>query len=645
MIDVPVSQRVTPASFRVNKLRVDPTIGLVSGERARVRLEPRVMAVLAMLAQRPGELVSRTELLSEIWPGGTTYDEALTQCVYQLRQQLVSAGGDDCRELVATIPKRGYLLNGEVRPVEPVSEPAPTPVPEAESSAGIDRADPDAAKRQPIAWVALAVIALLATWILFDRTGPDPSSSAPATVPQAPTVAVLPFLPLVEDARDPVLELGLADTLITRLSGVGQIRVRPVSSVRWFDELDRDALAAGRRLGVDAVLDGNVQRSGDDVRVTARLLHVASGTALWAGTFNETFSGIFGVQDAICERIANALAVQLGQREREILAQAGTSDTEAYERYLKGRYHLARLTPADLLESIGHFRAAVARDPGYAQAWLGLASVQFRIPIAGEVPPLEHYPEARQAALKALELDPSLAEGHAMLGWIAKWYEWDWEASEAHFLQAIELDPNDTESHLGYAHLLSDTGRPAQAVIEVRRARELSPFYLVAAALEGGFLLRAGQLDEALRRLEEARELDPGFWLVRVTLGGAYRLSGRPEDALEEIRTARQVSGGSTWATANEVVFLVHFGRVEEAHQLLAELEAHAAERYVPPYDLAVAYEAVGELDAAMAQLERAYEVRDPKLAFLGIGGWRSLQGRPEYADLMRRTGLARFFE
>jgi serine/threonine-protein kinase len=621
----------------LDDLEVDPSIGLVCGVRGRVRLEPRVMAVLEMLAGRPGELVSRTELLSEIWPGGTTYDEALTQCVYQLRQQLVSAGGDGCRDLVTTIPKRGYLLKGEVRPVEPdpLSESKPTTVPEVTR----------VISRRPVAWTALAAAALLVAWILFDRTDSSTSSPAPEAALQAPTIAVLPFLPLVEDERDPVLELGLADTLITRLSGVGEIRVRPISSVRWFHDLDRDALEAGRQLGVEVVLDGNVQRSGDQVRVTARLLRVASGTALWAGTFNEHFSGIFAVQDAICERIANALAVQLGQREREILEQAGTSDTEAYERYLKGRFYLARLTPADLLESIGHFSAAVERDPGYAQAWLGLANVQFRIPIAGEVPPREYYPQAKQAALKALEIDPSLAEGHAMLGWIAKWYDWDWDASESHFLRAIELDPNDTESHLGYAHLLSDTNRHAQALAEVRRARELSPFYLVAAALEGGFLLRAGQPDEAIRRMEEARELDPGFWLIRVGLAGAYLASGRPEDALAEARAAQQVSGGSTWATANEIVFLVRLGRADEARERLAELRTRATEHYVPPYDLAVAHAAVDDLDAAVVLLQRAFEVRDPKLTFLGHPLWSNLSDRPEYAELMRQTGLARFFE
>lgn len=627
MNGVPTIQRVTPASFRVNDLHVDPSIGLVAGAQGSVRLEPRVMAVLQALAERPGELVSRQELLARIWPGGTTYDEALTQCVYQLRQQLVNAGGEDCRKLVTTVPKRGYLLQATVRPEEP-------------ESAAAD--GPGAARRRPRTWALAAVVILLASWAVFERANrPEPADA----MPQARSIAVLPFLPIAEEDRDPVLELGMADTLITSLSSIGQLTVRPVSSVRWFAELDRDALASGRKLGVDAVVDGSIQRAGPDLRVSVRLLRVADGTALWADTFNEPYSGIFAVQDAICERIAAALALQLGQGERQALAQTGTSDTEAYERYLQGRYHLARLTPAHLEASIEQFRAAVARDPGYAQAWLGLASVLFRIPIAGEVPPAEYYPQAKEAARKALEIDPTLAEGQAMLGWIAHWYDWDWDASEAHFRRAIELNPNDTESHLGYAHLLSDTGRHEQALAEVRRARELSPFYLAAAALEGGFLLRAGQPEEAIRRLEAARQLDPDFWLVRITLAGAYLRSGRPEDALLEAHAAREVSGGSTWAMANEIFYLASLGRSDEAEALLSELRNRSAERYVPPYDLAVAHAAVGDLDAAMDWLQRAYEVRDPKMAFLGIGGWQPLHDRPEYIDLMRRTGLARFFE
>jgi serine/threonine-protein kinase len=624
MPDVPPLQRVSPGAFRINDLHVDPTIGLVRGPEGSVHLEPRVMAVLQALARQPGTLVSRRELLSGIWPGADTYDEALTQCVYQLRQQLVSVGGPECRNLVSTVPKRGYLLNAEVHPVAPEVD-----------DAGASRARGRVG--QLVVGLLAAALVLGGVWVLFEwRAGTD---TTPA-MPRADTLAVLPFLPLVEESRDPVLELGLADTLIARLSGIRQIVVRPISSVRRYADMDRDTLEAGRELGADVVVEGSIQRSGQGLRVTVRLLRVDDGAALWADTFNEDSFSMFAVQDAICERIAAALAREFGQQVPQKLPRLGTSDAEAYEHYLEGRYGLARFTLHDMRASIDAFRRAVSRDPNYAQAWLGLASVQFRMPLAGEAPPKEFYPNAKAAAQKALEIDPTLAEGHAMLGWIAQWYEWDWAASEAHFKRAIELDPNDTEGHLGYAHLLSVTGRHEQALTEVRRAREISPYYLLAASLEGYFLLRAQRPEEAIQRLEDARRLNENFWIIRVHLAEAYAAVGREEDALREARVARQLSGGGTIAMAREVAYLARLDRAAEAEALLNELLQRSTERYVPPYDLATAYDGVGDPYAALAWLERAYEVRDPKMALLGVGGWDSVRGRPEFIDLLHRMDL-----
>lgn len=582
------------------------------------------MAVLAALARRPGRLVSRTELLEAIWPGGEVYDDALTQCVYQLRQQLLHAGGDDMyRNLIGTVPKRGYVLKAPVETV--ASEPASA------------RPNRPRGRRWFLLGALAAVIALLAGWA--GLRWHDGNGAAPASAGRH-TVAVLPFLPLTEDEREPVLELGMADTLITRLSGIGELVVRPMSSIRRYGDLQRDALEAGRQLAADAVVDGSIQRSGDTLRVAVRLLRVADGTALWAQTINEPYGSIFTVQDEITARIADALALELGRDRRRALAHGGTSSTEAYERYLRGRYHFMRLTPQDMRASFGYFREAVELDPDYTQAWLGLASVSFRIPIAGEAPPREYYPVARQAAERALELDPDSAEAYAMLGWIEHWFAWNWTASEAHFRRAIELNPNDTESHLGYAHLLSNSGRHERAIREVRRARELSPYYPVAAALEGKFLLQAGRADEALRRLQASRQVGKDLWLYHVAIAGAYAAAGRTDEALAGLRRARELSGDSTWAIAMEIGLLVQLDRRQEAEALLETMVRLASERYVPPYDLAVAYNDLGDPDSAMAMLNRAYEARDPKLVFLAAGDWQSLEDRPELRDLLKRTGF-----
>jgi len=625
MSDLPPIPCITAAPFLINGLHVDPALGLVTGPEGSAYLEPRVLAVLQALTRRAGILVTRSELLDGIWPGADIYDEALTQCVYQLRQQLTTVGGAEYRNLITTVRKRGYILNAEAHPVTPEVAAAVVLAPEVKS--------------RKLVFVMMAVVLLLVgSWAIFRwLDGTEPA----LTAPQAFTVAVLPFVPLDEYIRDPVLELGMADTLIARLSGIREIVVRPIASVRRYMEIDRDALQAGRELGADAVMEGSIQRVGEDLRVVVRLLRVSDGTALWAGTFNDNATSIFAVQDAISERIAIALNHELGQQVSPKPARLGTSNTDAYELFLKGRYYLARLTRPDMLASLDYFREAVSLDPDYARAWLGLASVQVRMPLAGELPPDEYYPKAKSAAQRALEIDPALAEGHAMLGWISFWYEWDWAASEAHFQRAIELDPNEPESHLGYAHLLSNTGRHEQALAEVRRARELSPFFLVAAALEGDFLVRAQKLEEAILRLEDGRQQDESFWLIRKNLAEAYYAAGRYEDALAEARVARQASAGHSSTIALEISALAKLGRAEEAEAQLNELLQWAEELNVAAYYVAVALHAIGEADTALAWLERAYQARDPALAFLGVGQWDKLRGRPEFINLMQRMGLA----
>lgn len=625
MSDLPPIPCITAAPFLINGLHVDPALGLVTGPEGSACLEPRVLAVLQALTRRAGTLVTRSELLDGIWPGADIYDEALTQCVYQLRQQLTTVGGAEYRNLITTVRKRGYILNAEVRPVTP------------EVAAAVVLAPP--VKSRKLVFVMIAVVLLLfGSWAIFRwLDGTEPALSAP----QAFTIAVLPFVPLDEYIRDPVLELGMADTLIARLSGIQEIVVRPIASVRRYMEMDRDALQAGRELGADAIMEGSIQRVGEDLRVVARLLRVSDGAALWAGTFNDSATSIFAVQDAISERITIALTHELGQQVSPKPAQPGTSNTDAYELFLKGRYYLARLTRPEMLASLDYFHEAVSLDPDYAQAWLGLASVQVRLPLAGELPAHEFFPNAKSAAQRALEIDPGQAEGYAMLGWISFWHEWDWAASEAHFLRAIELDPNEPESHLGYAHLLSNTGRHEQALVEMRHARELSPFFLVAAAVEGDILVRAQQVEEAILRLEDARQQNENFWLVRKNLAEAYYAAGRYEDALVEARFARKASDGHSATIAVEISALVKLGRAEEAEAQRNAFKQQAEERDSAHYNVAVVLHAMGDTDAALAWLERAYQARDPMMTFLGVGQWDQLRDRPEFTDLMRRMNLA----
>ncbi|NND43700.1 MAG: tetratricopeptide repeat protein [Xanthomonadales bacterium] len=608
--------------FRLNDLLVDPAASLLTGPGGKVHLEPRVMAVLQILALHPGRVVSRHELLTAIWPGGEVYDEALTQCVYQLRQNLGQALGGDTGSLVRTVPKRGYILEARFTPVE---------------GGGAATTRNRFPKRPVLITLALLALLAIAATILYR----GPASRAGIDLNEVQTIAVLPFTQLSAGQQDPALELGMADTLIARLSGLQQVIVRPLAQVRGYANPGRDPVLAGSALGADIVVEGSIQRSGDALRVTVRLLKVSDGSALWAGTFNQQLSNIFLVQDEICTRIADVLALELKPRDRARFARRDTSQTEAYLAYVQGRLHLVRLTPPEMQASIAFFREAISLDPNYAQAWLGLANVLFRLPISGAVPPGDYYPEAKVAALRALEIDDSLAEGHAILGWIAFWFEWDWAVSEQHFRRAIQINPNDMESHLGYAHLLSNTGRHDAALAEVRRARELNPYFPIAAVLEAGFLNQAGRSREGLMRLEELRRADGDFWLTRVSLASKYSQLDRPQEALQEAERAVALSGRSSYALVSLIPPLVQLGRDEEARAVLGELLDRAESGFISAYDLALAYTALGNVESALDSLDAGFHRRDPKMTFILVEPrWSEIRDEPRFAELLRRMNL-----
>ncbi|HLF30929.1 MAG TPA: winged helix-turn-helix domain-containing protein [Xanthomonadales bacterium] len=546
-------------------------------------LTPKAFDTLLYMLEHRERVLKKEELMKAIWPERVVEENNLNQNISLLRRVLGESKSE--HQYIVTVPGRGYRFVAEVQTRStPPEKPAPT----------------------------------------------------------VPAIAVLPFQPLVAEHRDLALELGMADTLIARLSGIRQIIVRPIGSVRKYADVDQDPLLAGRELGVESVLEGSIQRWGDSIRVTVRLMAVSTGAAMWTGTFDEKFSDIFAVQDAIAERVAAALAAQLGYEEKQRLGRRHTVSAEVYELYLKGRFHLVRLTPPEMQTAIGYFQRAIALDPSYAQAYLGLANALFRLPLAAELRPIKHYPKAKEAAQKALDIDGTLAEGHAILGLIMFWYEWNWSVSESHFKQALARDPNDAESHLGYAHLLSNTGRHLEALAEVKRARELNPLYLVANALESQFLLHAGRPDEALAKLNQTVALDALFWLTHLYYSSVYLESGRFAEAVAAANEAQRLSGGSAHAMAAGACALIKLGRRKEARTVLDELLKLSSQKYVPPYALALVYNALDEPEQAYAWLARGIDEKDPRVTFVKVEPkWNNLRATPEFIDIMRRVGFS----
>jgi TolB-like protein/Flp pilus assembly protein TadD len=534
----------------------------------------------------------------------------LNQSISALRRALGESR--DGERYIVTVPGRGYKFIGQVQAhAEHAREAA------AGSSVVPMRRPPSSATRP------LAVV------------------TEPAPHVRAQVLTVLPFRALLPAQRDEALVMGMTEVLIARLSAGGELVVRPSTLVRRYDATDRDPLAAGRALGADVVLDGGVQRDRAQLRVTARLLRVADGVAVWARTFDVRFTSVFDVQDAIADQVCQALALRLGAEGKRRLMHRDTNDVNAYQCYLSGRHHIARLTASEIRKGIELFEQATTLDPRYALAYAGAADAYRRLPIACDWRPTEAFPQAQVAAKKALALDETLAAAHFALGFVRFWYDWNWNEAEGEFRRAIDLGPDSAEPHLGLAHLLSNLGRQHEAIAEIRRARELDPLSLIANTLEASFLSLAHRDEEALARLDKTFDIDPDFWVAHLHLGGILLEKGRTLDAIESLQKARKLSGNIPNTVAALGYGHARTGDLDRARALLAELRALSAERYVPPYNYALIHCGMDEHDRALEWLERAYAERDVRMTFLRIDRrLDSLRADPRFVSLARCIGL-----
>ncbi|MGI8567374.1 MAG: protein kinase domain-containing protein [Pyrinomonadaceae bacterium] len=467
-------------------------------------------------------------------------------------------------------------------------------------------------------------------------------SSRPAP-PPAPikSIAVLPFKPLGTEGRDEALELGMADTLIARLSNIREIDVRPISAVHKYTGLEQDAVAAGREQKVDAVLDGHIQKAGEKVRVTVRLLRVEDGASLWADKFDEKMTDIFAVQDSISERMAGALAVTLAGEERKRLTKHHTENAEAYQLYLNGRYHLNRLTDDGFQKGRDYFQQAIDRDPNYALAYAGLADAYQRLSGWNALAPKDGFPRAREAALKAIELDEGLAEAHTALGVVKFLYDWDFVGAEGEFKRAVEINRSSSDARQMYGLYLSAMGRFDEALVEMRRAQELDPLSLEKVAGTGDILYQQRHYDHAIEQYRRALEMEPNSGFAHWALGNVYVHKGLYEEAIAEYQKAIPLSGDSPDELASLGNAYALSGKRREAQAVIDDLKERSKRRYISPTIIAFIYAGLSEKDEAFAQLDKAYDGRDFILVFLKVDPtFDRLRSDPRFAELVRRVGL-----
>lgn len=457
----------------------------------------------------------------------------------------------------------------------------------------------------------------------------------PASVSSIKTLAVLPFKPLVAEDRDESLEMGMADTLIARLSNSPEIVVRPLGSVRKYGNLEQDPIAAGRALSVDSVLDGSIQRWGDNIRVNVRLVKVADGASLWTGIFDENFSNVFVVQDAISQKVAAALALQLGGDEQKRLTKRDTENVEAYQSYNKGRFHWNKRTPQDFEKSIQYFKQAVALDPNYARAFAGLADAYALLANTTNAGGSAHEmgQQAREAALKALSLDDNLAEAHAALGQIVVYYDYDFVGAEREHKRAIELNPNYATAHQWYGELLTGLGRHEEALAEMRRALEIDPLSLIINRQYGVSLIFARQYDAGLAQLKKTLELDANFALAHSTMSLAYRLKGNYAASVEELARYQELLGEHP----NAVTIRESFAK-GGWQGFLRAMSGDRRPANFTPYVVATFHAALAEKDKAFVELNKSYQNREGTLALLRVDPrFDSLHDDPRFQDLVNR--------
>src|ERR1700704_336741 len=500
---------------------------LLRGDQV-VALTPKAFETLAFLVRSSGHLVRKEELIERVWRDTIVEEGNLNVIIHTLRKAL----GDDPREhkYIETVAKCGYRFVAEVRKADEHEETASGatdasgPVNGAKQSSSQQQIAPSASVSRPrlpsdrrrlvALGAGVLVVAVAATFFFLWRFNHRPIATAAIAPAPVRSIAVLPFRVLSSEKGDEYLSLGLADALITSLSQTRQVIVRQTDAVAKYQNTGKDPLEAGREQGVDAVLEGQVQRIGDRVRVTARLVRTSDGTSLWADRFEEKFTNIFAVEDAVAEKVARTTILAMrgaNEAPSERLTKRYTENNDAYEAYLKGRYMWNKRTVDSLHKALLYFQQAIRLDPNYSLAYVGLADTYTLLSFFTLAAPNDAFPKAKVAAEKALAIDHTLAEAYTALGQYKAYYEWDWHGAEDEFQKGIALNPNYPLLHHWRSLNLIAMGRMDEARAAMRRDLELDPLLLVSNVNLGRIDYYEGRYDQAIKQYQRALELDKDF--------------------------------------------------------------------------------------------------------------------------------------
>src|SRR6266704_3260898 len=465
---------------------------------------------------------------------------------------------------------------------------------------------------------------------------PAPNGSA---IPEK-SIAVLPFVNISADKGDEYLSDGVSEELIAALSKITGLQVKARTSSFAFKGKNEDIQKIGELLHVNHLLEGSVAKAGNKLRITAQLIEASDGNHEWSDTYDRDMQDIFAVRSEVAQQVATTLKVRLLGEEKKQLDKKPTENLEAYNLYRQGRYYADKLSEEGMAKARPLFKQAIEKDPHFALAYTGLAD-NYVIAADAIIPPREAFSKAKEAALKAIEMDDSLAEAHASLGLVHYHYDWDWAAAEKEFKRAISLNPQSAQSYTLYTHFLSGMGRYEEAKKYGARALELDPLSVSNYWFLGWGAIYAGRYDEAMAHFSKAAELDPNNPWTRWFLGRAYLFKGMPQRGIEEMETALHLSPDDPLGLGFVGYAYAVTGRRADALKILQRLDELAKHRFVSTAARIYVYAGLGDKDKAFEWLEKAYQERSDTLAWFKFDPEsKSLQSDPRFAVLMRKIGF-----
>jgi TolB-like protein/Tfp pilus assembly protein PilF len=588
---MPTSSEI-PQVLRFDVFELDVRAGELRKRGVKLRLQGQPLQVLAMLLKRAGDLVTREELRSKIWPADTfvDFDHSLHNAIARVREALGDSAGTP--RYIETLPRRGYRFIKRVDDVKPEASTSP---------------------------------------LYHKRDG------------YAREIQALAVLPLEDLSVEPGHEYfadGMTEALITCLAKIKALRVISRTSAMQYKGVRKSLPQIARELNVDAVIEGSVLRSGERVRITAQLIH-SSDQHLWAESYERDFRDILSLQSEIARQVANQVRIVLTPEERDRLGIARQVNPEAHELYLKARHFWNKRTEDSVRKALSYFHQAIDNDPSYAQGYSGLADSYNILGYYNALPPVEAYPTGKAAALKALELDHSLAEPHAALGVVKRDFEWDWAGAEAEFQRAIELNPGYAEAYHWRSTLLSMLGRHAEALLEKKKALAMDPLSGVIRTDLARMYYFSGDYDRSLEQYRTALDLDPNFGSAHLWFAQVYEQKGLYEEAISWLKSGMHLSSDSTSALAKLGHGYAMAGRCDEAHAVLNQLNAISSQKYVSPYDIALVHVGLQENDEAFTWLQRALEQRSLWLGYLNVEPQLDLlRSDQRFQELLRRVNL-----